>query len=194
LQGWPENGNFSLDTIRKMPTTISKIRKDIDVKRNSLLMVVHDDNGGTSGAAVFLTLLGLLEQVDEAMSSIDSQNDNAKESPIIDIFRAVNIMRRKRMKMIQNFEEYVFLFKCVVYYIHHKEDFAQNVKLKDTPLVGFTKEDTSNHSLTNNSKITESATEENENIKDGTPNVITTLMEPFRHTEGKYLEDYQIYK
>ena len=102
-------------------------------------MLVHDDKGGISGAAVFVALLDLLQKVDEAMLPPDSQLEWVQQEEVIDtlnIFSVVNGLRIARGKMIRNFEEYVFWFRAVVYYAQRKSEYAMIISPNpDAPIV-----------------------------------------------------------
>ena len=97
-------------------------------------MVVQDDHGGSSTAAIFISLLCLLEPIDGAVLS-SGYGSNEKETLSIDIFKKVSELRSKRMKMITCFEEYKFLYQCVMHYVHHKDDYDKMIKQEDKKLV-----------------------------------------------------------
>ena len=120
FKGWPRKERLDGDAIRKMLSLISIIRNEVGGKNGiswykyGINMVVQDDHGGSSTAAIFISLLCLLEQIDGALLS-GNYGINEKEPLSIDIFKKVSELRRKRMKMITNFEEYKFLYQCVMY-------------------------------------------------------------------------------
>ena len=118
LKGWPTEQQLSEDMINKILTTIAITRKELGINmRERATILAHDDQGGISGAAVFIALYDLLEVIDNEMVSTDSSFKTVKEgSKNLDVFRFVKDLRRKRDKMINYFDEYQFLFRALVHY------------------------------------------------------------------------------
>ena len=150
FKGWPRKERLDGDAIRKMLSLISIIRNEVGGKNGiswykyGINMVVQDDHGGSSTAAIFISLLCLLEQIDGALLS-GNYGINEKEPLSIDIFKKVSELRRKRMKMITNFEEYKFLYQCVMHYVHHKDDYDKLIKHEDKKIM-----ETSNNNQNSN--------------------------------------------
>ena len=85
-------------------------------------MLAYDDLGGVSGAAVLVSLLYLLEEIDDALLASKSDvGKSGSDSMAINIFETVDDLRCKRMGMIRNIEEYTFLRQSVLYYAKYKE-------------------------------------------------------------------------
>ena len=112
--------DFSLqskDAIEQMLTTIVHIRKEMGIHRQKLIISIQDEESGVSEAAIFVALLTLLEQVDEALLS---QSKSDEDDQTIDIFKTVNELRSKRMQMVKTFNEYQFIYQAVDYYVKNK--------------------------------------------------------------------------
>ena len=195
FKGWPASGCLNSDTIRKILTTISLIRNEIGVDKSTVNMVVHDDHGGSSAAAIFISLLFLLEQIDGAMLSDCISGGKRKNSQSVDIFQTVNSLRKKRMKMIKSMEEYKFLYQCTMYYVHHKQDYDELIKPKEDKTV--------NTSIVNQKPVDSLAhaktdAESNDDIlseyvMDETYSDPVAVLMPTEHVEGDYFDGYKVY-
>ena len=89
----------------------------MNINRQNMIILVQDENEGVSEAAIFAALLVLLESIDEALVNISRIDEN---DAYIDIFQTVNKLRSNRMQMVQNFDEYQFLYKSTLYYAQNK--------------------------------------------------------------------------
>ena len=104
--------NISDENIRQLLTAITLIRKEIGTNRDSVNMVLQDDFSGSSGAAVFLALLEMLESIDDAITKPSIEPNRIKGE--INVFNVVSELRKKRAKMIMNYEQYqLYLLQCM---------------------------------------------------------------------------------
>ena len=87
LQEFSLQSNEAIDRILR---TITYIRKDMTTNRQQLIMLIQDEKEGVSEAAIFVALLILLEQFDEAFLSMQNRSG---ETVFIDIFKTVNELR-----------------------------------------------------------------------------------------------------
>ena len=105
-----------------MLTTITQARKDIGNSHKTITLLVHDEKGGIGGAAAFIALLQLLEKIDDAVTVAKSHVGKLEEDDfMINVFETIHDLRCKRMGMIQNVEEYIFLYQALIYYVNNKE-------------------------------------------------------------------------
>ena len=128
LNGLGLGMNISDEKIKKLLTAITLIRKEIGTNRDSVNIVLQDDYSGSSGAAVFLALLEMLESIDDAITKPNIEPNRIKGE--INVFNVVSELRKKRAKMIMNYEQYQLLFKALVFYSKHKNEFDAILKDK----------------------------------------------------------------
>ena len=124
LKGWNTSGELSEAMIENMLTTLTQSRKEIGNSQEMTTMLVHDEHGGAGGASVFTALLYLLEEVDDAVTAAKSHVGKLEDKDFtINVFETVHNLRSKRMGMIQNIEEYIFLHQALIFYMKNKEQF-----------------------------------------------------------------------
>ena len=130
FDGWNGSKLSTDEMVQHMLTAITVFRKEMGNRRDMITTLLHDEVGGTSGASVFVSLLYLLEQVDDLMIARASKHgETTKDSNMcINIFEVVDNMRSKRMKMINTHEEYSFLFQAIIYYVEHKDKYDAKLK------------------------------------------------------------------
>ena len=110
LQGWKNSKELSDVMVQNMLTTITQARKDIGNTHETMTLLVHDDPGGVGGAAVFVALLRLLEQIDDAVTAAKSHGGKLEDGYLtIAVLRTIHGLRCKRMVMIQNLDQYTLL-------------------------------------------------------------------------------------
>ena len=119
LSGFYVNNKQAIDQVLR---TITTIRNELKCSREHAMMVIHDDHSGVSEAAIFAVLFDLLEQLDDALLHTNRQCDKNQN---LDVFNAVNDLRKKRMKMVQSFEEYRFVHDVLMYYAKHKASYDE---------------------------------------------------------------------
>lgn len=122
----------SKQATEQLLNTITYLRKEMNKAQSKMVMSVQDEKNGVSEAAVFVTLINLLEQIDEALIKRSKTGDRS-----IDIYKTVNDLRSKRMQMVHKFEEYDFIFKAVVYYAKHKERYDHMLASKVTTNLSY---------------------------------------------------------
>ena len=128
FSGWELEGNISEETIRQLLTAVTLVREEIGTNKDSVNLVLHDNDSGSSGAAVFLALQELLETIDDSLTAPELQLDSIKGQ--VNIFEVVSNLRKKRAKMIKSYEQYQLLFKALVFYSKHKNEFDSILKDK----------------------------------------------------------------
>ena len=133
FKGWDVSKEFSEITVQGVLTAITHLRREMGTTRDSITLLVYDDLGGISGAAVLVSLMHLLEEIDDALLASKSEvGKSASDSMTINIFETVDNLRCKRMGMIRNIEEYTFLHQSVMYYANHKEQYDDLLKEEST--------------------------------------------------------------
>ena len=105
---------------RNFVSDLTLIRKHLAKKSNSLKMLITDDDAGVSGAALFLALYEILENVD---ASLDENNLVKPSADDINVFEVVNRLRKDRMNMVDTLSTYQFLHLCLAEYCQNKTVF-----------------------------------------------------------------------
>ena len=123
MTGWPSKEDLTEKTVSQILTTIAVVRKEVGKGQEYVTILAHDDQGGISGAAVFVTLYDLLQIVDTAILTKKVNTDQSKDDQTLNIYDFVRELRKKRDNMIKDFDEYTFLFKALIYYAQNKSDF-----------------------------------------------------------------------
>ena len=93
--------------------------------KDSLRIMTHDSHGGISGAAVFMVLYDLLQRVDDAFTSNNQikKSMSKDDSEKINVFNAVNELRKDRAKMVNSYANYKLIFMCLNHYGKNKSSF-----------------------------------------------------------------------
>ena len=145
LETLHDDGKLTLDDLDNILKTISFVRREIGIKRDSINIVAHDDQGGVSGAAVFVALLHALEDMDDKSVQSESGTEGplkaSKETNTLDVFSIVDELRKKRMKMVCNQEDYVLIFKAMQRYAQNWRVFQSILEMKNDPKVNAKKKD-----------------------------------------------------
>ena len=116
---------------KNLVSTISLLRNMIGKDNTTANIVVQDANGGVGGAAVFVILLQLLQAVDESIDKADADGQLSSDAMAnLNVFQTVNVMRKKRAKLIHTLAEYRFMSDCLLGYVQDKPDF-DNIKIED---------------------------------------------------------------
>ena len=131
------NGMLNLDEIDNILKVIAYVRRSIGIKRDSINIAAHDEHGGGSAAAVFIALLRGLEDMDDKTSAPDAgvvgPLKASKETNTLDVFNIVAELRKKRMKMIGNHDDYVLIFKSLQRYAENWRVFQSILEMKTEP-------------------------------------------------------------
>ena len=118
---WPSNDEFGDEQAKEFLSAICHIKREIGKPNQNFTILAHDKDGGVQGAATFITLYNLMQEVD---SGIKSQSHSSSEtSEKINVFKKVQEFRNKRAKFVSTFNTYTFLFKALSYYAKHKSIF-----------------------------------------------------------------------
>lgn len=127
--GWTASEELSETMIKNMLTTLTQARTEIGNNQEMTTILVHDEQGGTKGAGVFIALLYLLEEVDDAVMAAKSQVGKLEEEDFtINVFETVHNLRSKRMGMVQTLKEYTLLHQALIFYLKNKGQFDDQLK------------------------------------------------------------------
>lgn len=136
FQSQQPDGHLTLDDIDNLLKTISYVRRQIGIKRDSINIAVSDEHGGVSAAAVFIALLYALEDLDDKTSQPDAGIEGplnvSKETATLDVFEIVNELRKKRMKMVCRHDDYLLIFKAVQRYAQNCRMFQSILEMKNS--------------------------------------------------------------
>ena len=78
-----------------------------------------------SGLGVFpYSVKGVLPRVEDIDEALEGNDSNDVRSERIDIFKVVDELRGKRMRMVDTFEAYDFIYKAVAHYGQNKSKYA----------------------------------------------------------------------
>ena len=131
---WPSNDDFREDNAKDWLRAINLIRKEMKNSFTNFTVVCQDQSGGISGASSFLALYPLLQSLDEEireMNSLPKESINP-EMHVINLFQVVKDMRQKRAHVVQTFNEYRFLYRCLAFYSRNKQDLDKIFKNKES--------------------------------------------------------------
>ncbi|XP_076806314.1 receptor-type tyrosine-protein phosphatase H-like isoform X2 [Clavelina lepadiformis] len=104
---WDNDDEFERKNIQALIRFIAEVRKEVDASESSSPIVVHCSNGsGRSGT--FIALDRLLQEMQEKSS--------------VNIFETVQQLRQDRMAMVENFKQYLVLYKGVECVLNHMYD------------------------------------------------------------------------
>ena len=121
----------SKNAVEQILTAITYLRKELGNDQQKIILSVQDDKNGVAEAAVFVGLLTLLEEIDEAFTDLEKYGE---EVYYIDIFKTVNELRTKRMQMVHSFEEYKFIYKAISFYTQNKRRFDTMLTQRSSPI------------------------------------------------------------
>lgn len=115
---WPSDDKFTDEIAKEFLSAICNIKREIGKPSINFKILAHDKDGGVGGAATFITLYNLMQEIDSAIKS-ESQN-SIEPSETINISKKVTELRNKRAQFISTFNNYNFLFTALGYYAKHK--------------------------------------------------------------------------
>ena len=138
FSGWAMKGTISDETIRQLLVSLSLFRKEIGNNRENVNLVLQDEFSGSSGAAVFIALLELLEKIDDCYIDCNTQHGVFKGE--ISIFELVRDLRNKRAKMIHSYEEYQLLYRALIQYSQNKQEYDEILRHKRKSLLSCEKQ------------------------------------------------------
>ena len=124
---WPTVGlnEKAREDREKLLSAISLMRKLIGKDKTTMNMVVQDSSGGVGGAAVFVILLQLLEAIDVSIDNANADGELSFDAMTsLNILQAVNVMRKKRAKLVNTLAKYRFMCDCLVDYAQEKSYFV----------------------------------------------------------------------
>ena len=125
--GWPSNDTFSEKDSKNLLTFINFVRREIGKPSKDFTMAVHDSDGGVGGAATFIVLHQMMQDVD---SKILERDSGQEEIGSLNIFRTVDELRKQRAHIIETFSNYKFLFKTLSYYASKRSTFDTKLTQK----------------------------------------------------------------
>ena len=96
--------------VNQLLESICLIRRHVKTDSKGMTIMVHDMDGGISGAACVIALYNLLQSVDECLNE---KNEIKKSANDVEVFREVNKLRKMRANMIDTFGAYKMLYQCL---------------------------------------------------------------------------------
>ena len=126
ILNFPREGVSSIEETNSLLSALCLIRNLLKQKNNSLKLLVHDDEAGVSGGAVFVALYDLLQKIDE---NVNENHQPKKSAEALSIFQVVDGLRKDRVMMVNTFHIYKLLYFCLSQYGKNKEHF-DNLKPK----------------------------------------------------------------
>ena len=144
FDAWPIGENSDPEAIEVIVSALCLIRNEMTLKTSSLKVLVTDTRGGVGASAVFLSMYEIMQELDESLTEDDQLK--ALSNPEIDVFGIVNRLRKDRDKMIEDYETFKVLFRCLNYYGSKRKVFKQ-VKLNKTRMASFESNATTNSRL-----------------------------------------------
>ena len=121
---WPIDDQFGPEDSKNFLTAFHLIQNEIKCQFSTLTLMSQDRKGGISGAASFIIMYKLLEELDIGMRVIELKlQEERKEVGTLNIFKTVNGFRSERAYMIRSFHEYKFLFETLAFYAKNKSCF-----------------------------------------------------------------------
>ena len=127
LQSLPNDGLEDLEYAKNLASSICQIRNEIKSRNPGFKVFAYDGRGGVKDASTFIVLYDLLQQVDEGL--IDG-NKVKTSAPDLNIFNAVNRLRKDRANAIEDISAYRNLFHCLNYYGPNHKQIQHNVSKK----------------------------------------------------------------
>ena len=120
LTGFPKQELDDVSDVNAILESICLIRKHIKGDSKNMTIMVHDPDGGISGAACVIALYNLLQNVDEGLNE---KNEIKKSASDVEVFREINKLRHVRGNMVDNFGTYQMIHQCLSYYGKNKAHF-----------------------------------------------------------------------
>ena len=113
FSSWPRDEVRSFEDTGYIVSSFCLIRSQMKFDGSGINVLVHDSSGGVRGSALFIIMYELMEKVDESLSEDGSLKKFIEE---IDVFKMVNQLRIDRANMIDDFDTYKLIFRCLGYY------------------------------------------------------------------------------
>merc|ERR1712226_1839229 len=117
---WPipvVSGEFSTEGIKNFLNYFCLVRRELNLSKDELTIIVQDDDGGVGPAALWVGLDEVLPTGD------DIANTSNKDYGKLDVFDTVNNLRKQRSKMVNSFTNYKLLFELLQHYVQYKPTF-----------------------------------------------------------------------
>ena len=120
LTGFPKQEIDDVNDVKAILESICLIRKHIKGDSTNMRIMVHDPDGGLSGAACVIALYNLLQCVDEGLNE---KNEIKKSASDVEVFLEINKLRHARANMVDSFGTYKMIYQCLSYYGQNKAHF-----------------------------------------------------------------------
>ena len=120
LTGFPKQEMDGMSEVNDILESICLIRKHIKGDAKNMKIMVHDPDGGISGAVFVVALYNLLQSVDECLNE---KNEIKKSASDVEVYREINKLRHVRANMVDDFGTYKMIYQCLSYYGQNKTHF-----------------------------------------------------------------------
>ena len=117
LTGFPKQEIDDVNDVKAILESICLIRKHIKGDSTNMRIMVHDPDGGISGAACVIALYNLMQCVDEGLNE---KNEIKKSASDVEVFLEINKLRHARANMVDSFGTYKMIYQCLSYYGQNK--------------------------------------------------------------------------
>ena len=122
IAGFPKEDLDDVTKVNEVLGSICLIRKYVKGHAKGFRIMVHDPDGGISGAACFIALYNFLQSVDECLNE---NNEIKRSASDVEVFREINKLRNVRANMVDKFGTYKLIYQCLSYYGQNKAHFDQ---------------------------------------------------------------------
>lgn len=120
ITGFPKQEMDDVSEVNDILESICLIRKHIKGDSKNMTIMVHDPDGGISGAACVVALYNLLQSIDEC---VNEKNEIKKSAFDVEVYREINKLRHVRANMVDDFGTYKMIHQCLWYYGQNKAHF-----------------------------------------------------------------------
>ena len=156
---FPKNGITSTEEAENLVKSICTIRSELKLQAISLKVFAHDSRGGVQGASTFVVLYGLMQEIDEGMTE-DGQIKDVVDN--LDVFSAVNRLRKDRANAIEDVGTYQGLLHCLNYYGSKRSVILQKASTK---MIGTVGTDLQQEGANENSSTVSTTSSDNDRIE-----------------------------
>ena len=154
-----KDGVTSTADFENLVKSICSIRAELKNESSFLKVFAHDSRGGVQGASAFVVLYRLMQQIDEGVTENGRVKQGAEH---LDVFNAVNQLRKERANAIEDFDTYQGLLHCLNYYGLNRSIIVQK---PSTKITGTVRRDLDQGEANENSSTNTSTNEENDEIE-----------------------------
>ena len=127
LQSLPKYSLEDSEDAKNFVSSLCRIRNEMKSRDSVFKVFVHDARGGVKDASTFIVLYDLLQQADEGLTD---DNKVKSSAPDMNIFNAVNRLRKDRANAIEDLATYRSLFYCLNYYGPNRKKIQDDVSRK----------------------------------------------------------------